>query len=234
MSQCSKRLLLKWLNPLSPDQVKVYVGNPHTTFIVKNESLEKSTLLVHMVKEHDGESYIMSPMLSDFDADDFIAVSEYLDHYEYKPGLLDEGTDYARLEGIETDEERSRTIIQCGVLYGIGERLMLRGLSGLAIRKFKALMPYIPDDFLLIARLLYLSGRPADESLHVFIVDYVSENFYELWQAESDKFRLLLQEQKDLAKDVFARKGMGAKIEEPAKDAKEEGIKEESQDSLFV
>ena len=214
-------------NLLSVDHVKVYVGNPQKIFIVKKESLEQSALLMHLIRECEGECNIMSPLLSDIDPDDFVAVVEFLDHYEYKPNLLDEGTDYARLERVDTPQQRSATIIQCAVLYGIGDRLMLPYLSELAIRKFKALAPYIPDDLLIITRTFYNSARPVDETLHVFFVDYIADHFYELWETESEIFRMMLQEQKELARDVFARKGKGARLNEPVKaEEKKEEINE--------
>ena len=215
------------VNLFSAGHVELYVGNPEKIFIVKKENLEQSTLLVDLIRECKGEYYILSPLLSDIDTDDFGAVVEYLDHYEYKPNLLDEGTDYARLEGIETPQQRSASIIQCAVLYGIGNRLMLPHLSALAIRKFKALAPYIPDDFLIIACVLYHSGPPKDETLHRFFVEYIADNFFELWQMESETFRLLLQEQKELAIDIFARKGKGAELYEPVKVQVENEVKEE-------
>ena len=169
----------------------------------------------------------MSPLLSNIEPNDFVAVVEYLDHDEYKPNLLDEGTDYARLERVDTPQQRSAAVMQCMILHGIGDRLMLPYLSDLAIRKFKALAPYIPDDFLIMARTLYHSGPPTDETLHEFFVGYIADNFYELWQTDPEIFRLMLQEQKELAIDVFARKGKRTILDEPAEAKKKNEKKNE-------
>ena len=163
------------------DMVRIFVGNPHRDFIVKRVGLEQSALLRDIIKYQSGEAYIMSPVLADLLPAHFESVAEYLDHGEYKPNLLDEGSDYARLEKVENTDQSFEAIIQCGQLYTMSGRLELPELQNLVIRKFKALRPYSAEDFLLVTKLFYCFGQPSDLSLHDFIISYAVEHFYELW-----------------------------------------------------
>ena len=63
-----------------------------------------------MLKDENGEGCIMSLVLSSLQPANFTSVAEYLDHSEYKPYLLDGGTDYARLEKSETLEQSSEAL----------------------------------------------------------------------------------------------------------------------------
>lgn len=63
----------------------------------------------------------MTPILSSISATDFRGVAAYLNHSDYEPHLLDEGTNSARLENISTPEEKSNVVVQSGTLYGLGK-----------------------------------------------------------------------------------------------------------------
>ena len=149
----------------------------------------------------------MSPVLADLLPAHFESVAQYLDHGEYKPNLLDEDSDYARLEKVEIADQSFEAIIQCGQLYTMSGRLELSGLQNLVIHKFKALRLYSADDFLLITKLFYCFGQPSDKNLHDFIVSYAAEHFYELWGAASKTFMDLLVFHAELARDVFGELG---------------------------
>ena len=194
--------------------VRIFVGNPYRDFVVKRIGLEQSTLLRDIIKYQSGEAYIMSPILADLLPAHFESVAEYLDHGEYKPNLLDEDSDYARLEKVETADQSFEAIIQCGQLYTMSGRLELLGLQNLVIRKFQALRPYSAEDFLLITKLFYCFGQPPDKSLHDFIVKYAVEHFYELWEAASKTFMDLLKFYASLARDIFRELGGQSKEEE--------------------
>ncbi|MCJ1282514.1 hypothetical protein MMC26_001837 [Xylographa opegraphella] len=193
--------------------VRIFVGNPHRDFIVKRDGLEQSELLRNSIKYESGAAYIMSPILADLLSAHFESVVEYLDHGEYKPNLLDESSDYARLERVETADQSFEAIVKCGRLYTMSARLELPGLQNLVIRKFMALRPYSAEDFLLITKLFYSVGQPSDRGLHDFVVSYAVEHFYELWSGASETFRDLLAFHPSLARDIFRKLGGLAKEE---------------------
>lgn len=209
--------------------VRVYVGNPHQNFVVKRAGLEESVVLRGMVKYQDNEAYVMSPVLSELQAPDFTSVAEYLDHAEYKPNLLDEGTDYARLEGVETAPQHFEAICQCGSLYTMADKLDLPGLKDLTVRKFRALVPYTAEAFILMAKLFYCFGCPSDDGLHEFMVTYATDHFYELLEAEAVSFVELLKRHPSLAKAVFRTLG-GVDMKEQEKAKKEEEEEDEGQE----
>ena len=173
--------------------------------MVRKSGITESHYLVSMLKHENGEACIMSLVLSNLQPANFTSIAEYLDHSEYKPNLLDEGTDYARLEKVETLEQSSEAIYKCAVLYGMGHELQLPALQDLVLRKVRVLQPYAADDFVILAKLVYRFGRVADKSFHGFMVDYAAEHFFEFWQEESEAFAELLQENKVLARDIFER-----------------------------
>ena len=210
--------------------VRIFVGNPYRDFIVRRVGVEQSALLRDMIKYQNNEAYIMSPVLADLLPSHFESVSEYLDHGEYKPNLLDEGSKYARLEMVETPNQSFEAIIQCGHLYTISGQLELPRLQNLVIRKFKALLPYTAEDFLLITKLFYCFGPPSDGSLHDFIVKYAADHFYELWGAASKPFMELLELHESLARDIYRR--LGGLLNN--KEAKAVAEKNEEKDDDFV
>ncbi|MCJ1385629.1 hypothetical protein MMC17_008752 [Xylographa soralifera] len=210
--------------------VRIFIGNPHRDFIVKRIGLEQSALLRDSIKYQSGEAYIMSPVLADLLPDDFESVAEYLDHGEYKPNLLNEGSDYARLENVEDNpDQKFEAILQCGQLYTTSGRLELPGLQDLVIRKFKTLRPYAAEDFLLITKLFYCFGQPADRGLHDFIVNYAAEHFYKLWDKASKTFKELLEFHTSLARDIF-RELVGLPKEEEV-EIKAEAVGEEEDEN---
>ncbi|MCJ1431442.1 hypothetical protein MMC27_000795 [Xylographa pallens] len=204
---------------IGADLVRIFVGNPHRDFIIKRIGVEQSALLRDIIKYQSGEAYIMSPVLADLLPAHFESVAEYLDHGEYKPNLLDEDSDYARLEKVETADQSFEAIMQCGQLYNMSGRLELPGLQNLVVRKFKALRPYSAEDFLLITKLFYCFGQPSDKSLHDFIVKYAVDHFYELWNAASKTFMDLLEFHASLARDIFKELGGQPKEEEVGTEA---------------
>ncbi|MCJ1396861.1 hypothetical protein MMC11_000051 [Xylographa trunciseda] len=220
---------------IGADMVRIFIGNPHRDFIVKRTGLGQSALLRDMIKYQSGEAYIMSPVLADLLPSQFESVAEYLDHGEYKPNLLDEGSDYARLEKVETADQNFEAVIQCGQLYTMSGQLQLPGLQNLVVRKFKALLPYSAEDFLLITKLFYCFGQPSDESLHDFIVNYAVEHFYELWDAASKIFMELLTYHVSLARDIFRKLGGLPKNEEAEEAAIVEAVAdgEEEEDDMI-
>ena len=194
--------------------VRVYVGNPHRDFIVKYNSLNESNLLFQSLK-HDGDSwYLMNPKLSDINVNEFSCVAEYLDHFEFKPNLLDEGTNFSRLENISSRQQRSDAIVQCGVLYNLAEKLELAGLQNLCLRKLKALGPLPPQELLLVVRLVFFSGPLKEEPAQDYLVDYLADHYYGIWKAESKGLLAVLMEYPELAKAVHKRLGGVSELKE--------------------
>lgn len=190
---------------ISPDMVKVYVGNPHRIFHINCQSLKESNLLFQSMKRDSDGWYLMNPRLSDIDVNEFSSVAEYLDHLEFKPNLLDEGTNFARLENISSQPQRSETIVQCGVLYNLAKKLELAGLQSLCFRKFKALGTLPPRELLLVLRLVFLTDPLTTEPAHDYLIDYVADHYYQVWKAESTGLLGVLMEHPQLAKAVHRR-----------------------------
>lgn len=202
----------------SPDKVRIFVGNPHKPFVVKRSELEKrSPLLFGLVSHHRTESsYIMSPLLSNISFEDFRTIAEYLDHGEYRPNLLDDGTRWARLENISTDAQRAEELHRSGIRYCHAQQLELSDLQMLIFRKVKALGHYPAFELLSAVHLMYREGPPDKDEMHDFFVHHLAEHFYELLLEDMARFVELLQGHPELARCVFERLGMVGRFKDEA------------------
>ena len=157
----------------SPHSAKIYVGNPLTIFTISRSSLEVSPFLSGLLAYNAANGwYVMAPLLSSINGDDFRPVAEFLEYNEYHPHILDEGTDHVRLADITSDEEEQGHIIQCGICFKLGQKLELPGLQELAFRKLKVLQPYPPYEFLVVVGLAFGKTLADEIGLDGFLVQY--------------------------------------------------------------
>ena len=190
----------------------IYIGNPYKIFPVKLSSLQQSPLLQGSLKSQGNEFYIMNPILSDLDAQQFVSIAEYLNHSEYSPKLLERGTIDERLENVSSKKMRSDVLVQCGLLYKLAGKLQLPQMQDLCFQKLKAIKnPPVPE-LLTVVRLLFPNGHNADDLIHDYVVSYFSEHYYEIWEAESDEFLAVLKEYRGLARSVHERMGRAPKV----------------------
>ena len=200
--------------PYSPNAAIIYVGNPHKKFKVNRNGLAASPLLSKQLAHHrENGWYIMSPMLSSLDADDFQPIGEYIDRREYHPNILDEGTVHVRLEGDLGPEMLRHQVVRCGTIYQVALMLEMPGLQDLAFRKLKALAPYHqPREILTVIELVFDGG-----SLEVrqYLTAHVAEHYYALVLAETEKLVQVMRANEGLAKGIFGilSRDDGVKIE---------------------
>ena len=193
--------MLTILSP-SPNTAIIYVDNPHKRFKVRRAGLDKSPLLFNLLTHHPKNGwYIMSPMLSSIDANDFQPVGEYIDRREYHPNILDDGTVHVRLEGDLTPEMLRHQIVRCGTIYQIAQMLEMPGLQDLAFRKLKALAPhYQPLEVLTVIELLFEIGGV---EIRRYLMEHVAENYWTFVLTETEKVAEVMSANEELAKGVF-------------------------------
>lgn len=188
----------------SPSKVMIYVGNPHKKFRAKRSRLNASPLLSSLATYHPENGwYLMSPMLSSLDPGDFFPIGQYLERGEYDPNILDEGTDWVRLERDLTDYQGGQEIIRCGTIYSTAQMLELPRLQDLAFRKLKALSKRAilqPFAILCVIELVFASGR---EDLRQYLVRYFADNYWEIVLGETVKAAEVMRGDEELAKGVF-------------------------------
>ena len=214
----------------SPGKVRIFVGNPHQQFVVKTSGLEeRSPLLFTMMSYYRAEgSYIMSPLLSSITPEDFQPIAEFLDHGEYRPNLLDDGTRWARLENISTNAQRAEELLLSGIRYCHAQQLELTDLQLLIFRKVKVLGHYPAFELRSAVGMWYREGPPENEEMHEFFVAHLAKHFYNLLIENMAKFVEMLQRHAKLARCVFERLGMGdgvkqeVKMEEDVEETKSE------------
>lgn len=149
----------------------------------------------------------MSPLLSSLDSHDFLPVGQYLERGEYNPNILDEGTEWVRLEDDVTHEQHSMEVVRCGTIYSLAQTLELPGLQDLAFRKLKALgkqEPYHPLAILCVVEVVFENG---DENLCDYLVHYLADNYWGIVLAEAKKIAEVMQANSELSKGVFGLLG---------------------------
>ena len=204
----------------SPNAVLVYVGNPHEIFKVKRSGLNASPFLSNLLRHaSEGSGYIMSPMLSLLEAEEFRPIGEYIDRREYYPNILDDGTEHVRFEGGLNPEMVGDQIVRCGTIYKLAKTLEMPGLQDLAFRKLKALESHFaPLQILTVVEVLFDIGSPG---IRQYLTQYVADHFYNLVLAETEKIVDIMFTNEDLAKGVF-EKLSGNEDEIKKEDVKEE------------
>ena len=175
-------------------------------------------MLFGLVSHHRAESsYIMSPLLSSINSEDFKPIAEFLDHSEYRPSLLDDGTPRARLENITTDAQRAEELHLSGIRYCHAQQLELTDLQLLIFRKVKVLGHYPAFELLSAVHMFYREGPPDNEEMHEFFVSHLADHFYELLLEDMARFVEMLQGHPELARCIHERLGMGGGVKEESK-----------------
>ena len=193
-------------NHPSSDNVTIYVDNPHRQFVVKLSDLNISPLIKSLVAHHPEDGwYVMSPMLSALNGDDFLPIGQYLTRREYDPTLINDGTTYARLE-VQTSKRRlSDEVVRCAMIYANAQMLQLPGLMDLAFRKLKALENmelHHAFAILVVAEMIF---HKADEGFKGYLVRYLADHFWDVVLAETTKIAEIMRDNEELAEGVFGR-----------------------------
>ena len=207
--------------PSSPNTVVIYVDNPHIIFKVKRGGLDASPLLLNLLTHHPENGwYIMSPMLSSLDADDFRPIGEYIDRREYYPNILDDHTAHVRLEGDLLPEVLRQQVVRCATIYQVAQMLEMPGLQDLAFRKLKALTPhYQALEILTVVELLFDMGSP---EVCQYLTQHVADHYYNLMLAETERAVKVMTANAELASGVFWKLS-GKEDEDKMETVKEEG-----------
>ncbi len=186
----------------SPNKVTIYVDNPHKMFKVRRKGLDASPLLSKLLTHHPENGwYIMSPMLSSINANDFQPVGEYVDRREYHPNIVDEGTVHVRFEGDLDRELLRHEVVRCGTIYQIARMLEIPGLQDLAFRKLKALAPYHQAlEILTVIELLFEIGSP---EIRRYLTQHVADHYWNIVLVETERTVEVMSANEDLAKGVF-------------------------------
>ena len=147
----------------------------------------------------------MSLTLSALDEKRFMPVGQYLMRGEYDPNIVDEGTEWVRLETIiGVQEDISDEAIRSGIIYDTARTLELPGLQDLAFRKLKALGqngPHRPFEILEVVDHVFKAAQP---DMKKYLVEYVAEHFWNLVVVENRKFKSIMEADEELAKRVFS------------------------------
>ena len=167
----------------------------------------------------------MSPALSQLDKVNFMPVGQYLERGEYDPNILDEGTEWVRLESNVSGHDAGEEVMRCGVIYDIARSLELPGLQDLAFRKLKALAKnesHQPFAILCVVDHVFKDAQP---DMRQYLVEYLAEQFWDLVTQENKKIVEVMKANEDLEKRIFGL--LTGPPEAEVKNVAEEKMKDE-------
>ena len=145
----------------------------------------------------------MSPVLSKLDKVDFMPVGQYLERGEYDPNILDEGTEWVRLETNASGQDAGEEVMRCAIIYDIARTLELPGLQDLAFRKLKALAKNEPHQPFAILCVVDHVFKRAQADMKQYLVEYLAEQHWHLVRQESQKIAEVMEADEELGKRVF-------------------------------
>ncbi|KAL8716369.1 MAG: hypothetical protein Q9220_000276 [cf. Caloplaca sp. 1 TL-2023] len=220
---------------IDPNKVKIYVGNPHVVFTIQRSGLQASPVLDSLVIQNAKNGcYVMAPWLSSISGEDFGPVAEFLDHGDYHPHIAGVSSNRVRLAVINNEEERREEILKCAVVFTIAQKLEIPTLQALATSKLETLQPYPAREFLALTGLAFGMGLDGQDRLDNLVVEYFStkhfhepsilhpaiellsivswyineslqDHFWNILDAEKEKFSQIMRANIRLADRVFAR-----------------------------
>ena len=178
-------------------------------FCLTRSKLSVSPKLVGLLHYDPGSGwFVMSPLLSAMAWQDFQPIGHFLQRQEYSPNLLDDGTDYARLEGNFTPATRASEIERCGTIHSIARQFEIEELQNLSFRKLKALAITLrtnePLSLKSILVVIRDSFQTASAEMQQFLTQFLAEHFWELVCFEREKTREVMKSIGGLAKGVYA------------------------------
>jgi hypothetical protein len=175
--------------------------------------------------------YIESPLLSRIPGTVFYPVSQFLNHGEYSPSLLDHST---RLANTNTPEQKSLQMSRCAIIYCTAQILHISDLQHLVACKFKVLEPGCKHaDFLNAIEMIFGSSvatatttaaaaaatargvaskgehhqqkrnEKAEESFKEWLIETLAARFWDIMLAETELLARVLRVEPRLARNVF-------------------------------
>ena len=197
--------------------------------MVSRSGLDASPFLSKMVGHHpDHGWYVMSPALSALNKVEFMPIGQYIERGEYDPNILDEGTEWVRLETNVSGQDAGEEVIRCGIIYDIARTLELPGLQDLAFRKLKALAKNEPHQAFAILCLVARVFKDALPDMRQYLVEYLAEQFWNMMKQENGKLAEVMEADEDLQKRVF-----GLKAGQPQAEVKHEAEGKMKDEKMF-
>ncbi|TKA76247.1 hypothetical protein B0A49_03098 [Cryomyces minteri] len=143
----------------------------------------------------------------------FEPVADWLNHGEYHPFLVDDGTPFVHLQGLILRLQKADEVLRCGLTFAIAGQVELAELQELAVRKLRALHPYAPLQILQTAQVVFKAAcgpHRADAAMRALLEDHLVDAFYDLMRDEPGSLHMVMTEHAALAERVHARLAVAA------------------------
>lgn len=148
----------------------------------------------------------MSPFLLNLAPEDFAPVAEYIEHDDYQPHLLDDGTDYAHIKKALSAGERGEEVARCASIYNTAQRLEVSGLQELVYRKLKVLA-LSGETFPSLAMLIVVQDifNTSKRHLRQFLIEFMADRFTDIMVSESKRLATVMEGNPQLAHAIYER-----------------------------
>ncbi|KAK5147957.1 hypothetical protein LTR04_000731, partial [Oleoguttula sp. CCFEE 6159] len=195
--------------------VSILIGKPYRIFQVVKARIERHAYLSYGIEWSDKHGYFISnPTLSAIEPELFEPVADWLNHGEYHPFLVDDGTPFAQLQGLASRLQKADEVLRCGLTFAIAGQVELAELQDLAVRKLRALHPYAPLQILQAAHVVFKAPcgpHRADAAMRTLLEDHLVDAFYDLMKDEPANLHMVMTEHAALAERVHARLAAAAR-----------------------
>ncbi|KAK5015330.1 hypothetical protein BJ546DRAFT_1070412 [Cryomyces antarcticus] len=195
--------------------VSILIGKPYRIFQVVKARIERHAYLSYGIEWSDKHGYFISnPTLSAIEPELFEPVADWLNHGEYHPFLVDDGTPFAQLQGLASRVHKADEVLRCGLTFAIAGQVELAELQDLAVRKLRALHPYAPLQILQAAHVVFKAPcgpHRADVAMRSLLEDHLVDAFYDLMKDEPANLHMVMTEHAALAERVHARLAAAAR-----------------------
>lgn len=163
--------------------------------------------------EGDGQWYISRSPFFEFNVKDFDPVAVFLRGGEYRPRLVDDGTDHVAFEDFNTADVVAvkREVYRCGSTFQYAGQIKMHDLQKLAVRKLQVINQYPSEEILQVAQIVYGhtpagSDPEATTAIRDLLECHIAKNFWKIADTELVTLTRIMEEHADLAQSVFAKR----------------------------
>ena len=165
-----------------PGGYTIFVGKEKVSFESTQDAVMQSQILSGRIKYTGAlRTHVDISDISEVTPKDFVLVSEYLQHTDFIPRLIEIDHALPYLDGIPLPKQRVAAAEKCASVFRTASYLQLAGLEFLCVNKLKVLYPLEPLCLLIVTRIFARSvvwGCEAETELIDWLIDHITEYYW--------------------------------------------------------
>ncbi|KAK0779188.1 hypothetical protein LTR02_009225 [Friedmanniomyces endolithicus] len=165
-----------------PGGYTIFVGKEKVSFESTQDAVMQSQILSGRIKYTGAlRTHVDISDITEVTPKDFVLVSEYLQHTDFIPRLIEIDDALPCLDGISLPKQRIAAAEKCASVFRTASYLQLAGLEFLCVNKLKVLYPLDPLCLLIVTRIFARSvvwGCEAETELIDWLIDHITEYYW--------------------------------------------------------